>query len=163
MNGKIGLESELMKGASFKISFDLELDQTKDENQDLDLELDLNEEKKNILVCEDNVVNQRILEMLLQKMNCEVTIAHDGTEALEQLTTNSYDLVFMDIQMPDINGNDVTRRVFEEQPAFSTPIIALTASALEEDREECLAAGMKGFLSKPIREQDLKAQFKIWL
>jgi len=161
MNGEIGVESELTKGATFQLSFDLELDQTEVDNSDQ--EIDLNDEQRKILVCEDNVVNQRILEMLLQKMNCHVTIANDGTEALEQLTTNSYDLVFMDIQMPDMNGNDVTRRVFEQQTDFSTPIIALTASALEEDREECLAAGMKGFLSKPIREQDLRAQFKIWL
>ena len=161
MDGELHLESKLDEGACFKLNFELEIDVSETAEVAIEEELDL--PQRNILICEDNLVNQRILEMLLQKLNCKVSLANDGTEALHQLMNHEFDLVFMDIQMPDLNGNDVTRKIHCDKPGFSTPIVALTASALQEDREECIAAGMKGFLSKPIREQDLKVQLNKWL
>jgi len=110
-----------------------------------------------VLVAEDNAVNQKLMARLLEKRGHHVKVVANGLEALESLEQGSYDLVLMDVQMPEMDGFEATGelRKREKQTGLHTPIIALTAHAMKGDRERCLAAGMDGYLSKPIRAQEL--------
>jgi len=112
-----------------------------------------------ILVVEDNVVNQRVASRLLEKRGHRATIASNGLEALQALERASYDLVLMDVQMPEIDGIEATARIREKEKRTGghQPVIALTARAMQGDLELCLSAGMDGYLSKPIRSEDLDA------
>jgi CheY-like chemotaxis protein/anti-sigma regulatory factor (Ser/Thr protein kinase) len=110
-----------------------------------------------ILVAEDNAVNQRLVIRLLEKRGHRVVLAADGRQAIEALDQGSFDLVFMDVQMPETDGLEATGiiRKKEEKTGKHQPIIALTAHAMTGDRDRCLAAGMDGYLTKPIRPQEL--------
>jgi PAS domain S-box-containing protein len=110
-----------------------------------------------ILLAEDNVVNQRLATRLLEKRGHRVVIAVNGKEALQVLQKNSFDLVFMDLQMPEMDGMEATATIrdAEKQNGGHLQIFALTAHAMAGDRERCLAAGMDGYLSKPIRPVEL--------
>jgi CheY-like chemotaxis protein len=112
-----------------------------------------------ILLVEDNPVNQRVAQRLLQKLAAEVTIANNGAEAVERVAESAYDAVLMDCQMPVMDGFTATRRIREwERQAGRTkrlPIIALTANVMSEDRESCIAAGMDAHLGKPIEPGQL--------
>ncbi|HEX2090006.1 MAG TPA: PAS domain S-box protein [Actinomycetota bacterium] len=111
-----------------------------------------------VLVAEDNAVNQQLAVLLLQKLGYRADLAGDGTEVLEALERQPYDVVLMDVQMPEMDGMEATRRIHQRWPAERRPyIIAVTANAMEGDREACLAAGMDDYLSKPIREEELSA------
>lgn len=110
-----------------------------------------------ILVVEDYIDNQDLARSLLEKMECEVDVAEDGTEAIEMARHSEYDLIFMDIQMPNLDGYDATRMIRESESGKKrTPIIALTANALEGDKEKCLKAGMDDYLAKPFRGEDIE-------
>jgi PAS domain S-box-containing protein len=110
-----------------------------------------------VLVAEDNAVNQRLATRLLEKRGHRVTVASNGHEAVEALAKQTFDLVLMDVQMPEMDGFEATAaiRELERRTSGHMPIIALTAHAMKGDKERCLAAGMDGYLSKPIRQQDL--------
>ncbi len=116
-----------------------------------------------VLVVEDDWGNQRVIESMLRRMGLEVTIASNGLDGLELVARQSWTLVFMDMQMPDIRGSEVTQRIRALGPYAKLPIIALTANARAEDREECFAAGMNDFLAKPVRLQDLQACLRRWI
>ncbi len=110
-----------------------------------------------ILVAEDNTVNQRLIERLLQRRGHSVTIVSDGRAAVEAFQREPFDAIFMDMQMPEMDGFEATAQIndFIDKGASRVPIIALTAHALKGDRERCLAAGMQGYLSKPIVLKEL--------
>jgi two-component system, sensor histidine kinase and response regulator len=112
-----------------------------------------------ILLVEDNPVNQRVAQRLLQKLAAEVTIANNGAEALERLAESTYDAVLMDCQMPVMDGFTAARRIRELErqngPGRRLPIIALTANVMSEDRENCIAAGMDAHVGKPIEPAQL--------
>jgi CheY-like chemotaxis protein len=109
-----------------------------------------------ILVAEDNVVNQTLARRLLEKRGHNVTMAADGREAIQAFEQYAFDLILMDIQMPEMDGFQATQAIRQrESNHHRTPIIALTAHALVGDRERCLAAGMDGFISKPIDLSEL--------
>ncbi len=112
-----------------------------------------------VLLVEDNPVNQRLAERLLQKRGCRVTRAETGKQAVEAFARSTYDVILMDVQMPEMNGLDATRliRDAERRAGGHTPIIAMTAHAMKGDRERCLEAGMDDYLPKPIRPADLFA------
>jgi len=105
-----------------------------------------------VLLVEDNAVNQMVAEALLERRGFEVVVARNGREAVEVFQHGRFDLVLMDIQMPEMDGFEALAaiRAFEEGTGERTPVVALTAHALTEDRERCLAAGMDDYLSKPI-------------
>ena len=118
----------------------------------------------NILLVEDNLVNQKVAVSLLTKLGCRVEIAKNGLEACAALERSSFDLVLMDCQMPQMDGFQATRIIREsEKGRRRTPIIALTAGVLKEERNQCYAAGMDDFLSKPIAKRDLQATLESWL
>ena len=113
----------------------------------------------NVLLAEDNPVNQRLATRLLEKRGHRVTVAGNGQEAIDQLAKGPFDLVLMDVQMPLIDGLEATRviREREKETGMHQPIVALTAHAIKGDQERCLEAGMDGYLSKPIRPEELDA------
>ncbi|HSY53725.1 MAG TPA: response regulator [Opitutaceae bacterium] len=112
------------------------------------------------LVVEDNFVNQKVAQRQLEKLGHKVEVANNGARALEMLALQKYEVIIMDCQMPVLDGYETTRRIRAGQvPNLDrqVPIIALTAYAMESDRQKCLAAGMDEFISKPIRYEELKA------
>jgi signal transduction histidine kinase/CheY-like chemotaxis protein len=115
------------------------------------------QESLSILVAEDNSINQRLIRHLLEARGHRVTIAEDGAAALEAWRAGRFDLILMDVQMPQMDGIEATRHIRsrERSSGSHVPIIALTANAMKGDRDKCLDAGMDGYLSKPIRTEDL--------
>ena len=111
-----------------------------------------------ILLAEDNLVNQRLAVGLLEKMGHQVTVAKNGREVLELLDRSNFDLVLMDVQMPELDGFAATRelRKREQGRQRPTPVIAITAHAMKGDREACLEAGMDGYIAKPINRAELQ-------
>jgi CheY-like chemotaxis protein len=112
-----------------------------------------------ILLAEDNVVNRRLAQRLLEKQGHIVITAEDGRQALEVLERDTVDLVLMDVQMPYMDGLEATRAIRkreEEAGAQRLPVIALTAHAMSGDHERCLDAGMDAYLTKPIRPTELQ-------
>ena len=111
-----------------------------------------------VLLADDNAVNQQLALALLKKMGYRADVATNGAEVLEALARRPYDVVLMDVEMPVMDGLEASRRINQEWPAGQRPrIIAMTANAMQGDREACLAAGMDDYLSKPIRREELAA------
>ena len=109
-----------------------------------------------ILLAEDNVVNQKLALRLLQQMGYRADVAANGIEAIECLERQPYDVVLMDVQMPEMDGLEATRRIMQRWSRPHRPrIIAITANAMQGDRELCLAAGMDDYITKPIRVDEL--------
>lgn len=118
---------------------------------------------RRILVAEDNAANQKLLARLLQKQGHIVSVAENGAQAVHLLTQQDFDLVLMDVAMPEMDGLEATRRIrTSDSPVrnHDIPIIAMTAHALREDREQCLEAGMNDYLSKPIQREALWAMIQ---
>ncbi len=111
----------------------------------------------NVLLAEDNLVNQRLAQRVLEKHGHSVVVVTNGQDALEALKHYAFDLVLMDVQMPGMDGLEATRAIRESELFGNThiPIIALTAHAMKGDEEKCLAAGMDAYLSKPVHAADL--------
>jgi CheY-like chemotaxis protein len=112
-----------------------------------------------ILVVEDNTINKQLVVRLLQKAGHSVAVAENGEQALRAVADDHFDVVLMDVQMPVMDGFEATAAIRrnEQQSGRHLPIVALTAHAMQGDREKCLAAGMDGYISKPIRNSELFA------
>jgi CheY-like chemotaxis protein/HPt (histidine-containing phosphotransfer) domain-containing protein len=111
-----------------------------------------------ILLAEDNVVNQKLALRLLERMGYRADVAANGLEAVAAVERQPYDLVFMDVQMPEMDGFEATREIVRRWPEGRRPrIVAMTANAMQGDRELCRAAGMDDYVSKPIRVEELVA------
>jgi CheY-like chemotaxis protein len=111
-----------------------------------------------VLLAEDNAVNQQLVVRLLEKRGHRVVVTSNGREALKALEKVSFDLVLMDVQMPEMDGFEATAALREKEKVTGghLPVVALTAHAMTGDRERCLAAGMDGYLAKPIRTRELE-------
>ena len=118
-----------------------------------------------VLLVEDNPVNQRVGRLLLEQMGCVVTTVSNGAESLDMVSRERFGMVFMDVRMPVMDGLEATRRLREREKKEGlshTPIVAMTANAMEGDRETCLAAGMDDYLSKPLRKDLLEVVVSRW-
>ncbi|HEX4749710.1 MAG TPA: response regulator [Bryobacteraceae bacterium] len=117
-----------------------------------------------ILLVEDNSINQKVAQLMVRDLGYSVEVANNGLEAISRFALQNYDLVLMDCLMPEMDGFEATRRIRASgSVGLRTPIIAMTANAFAQDRHECLAAGMTDYLSKPVRQQELKEKLEQWL
>jgi two-component system, sensor histidine kinase and response regulator len=117
------------------------------------------------LIVDDSTTNQTVGRLMLENLGCHVDVAANGKEAVEMLDLLPFDAVFMDCEMPEMDGYEATEEIRRRQQASQrrVPIIAITAKAINGDRERCLAAGMDDYISKPVRLQDLKAALDRWV
>jgi CheY-like chemotaxis protein len=161
MRGKISVESVPGQGSAFSIQLLLKVAPPRDafalaatDSGEVAVMTPLK-----ILVAEDNVVNQTVAARLLGKLGHQITIAGNGKLAVEEFEGSAFDLILMDVQMPVMDGLDATREIrrLERGRNIRVPIIAMTAQTMEGDRDNCFAAGMDGFASKPIRLPELLA------
>jgi len=116
-----------------------------------------------VLVVEDNIVNQKLALRMLELLGCRVEVASNGMEAVEKVGKGKYDLVFMDCQMPEMDGYEATRRIRHlGNSSGHTPIVAMTAHTMQGDHEKCLSSGMDDYISKPIRRENLLDMIRKW-
>ncbi len=116
-----------------------------------------------ILLAEDNPVNQKVALLLLKSLGFKADIANNGVEAVEAVSQQVYDVVLMDMQMPEMDGLEATRAIRQQAANAQVPwIIAMTANVMEDDQKACFAAGMNDYLSKPIRPQLLGEALERW-
>ncbi len=120
-------------------------------------------EGKRVLVAEDNAVNQKLAARMLEKLGCRVDIAANGKEAVQMVGAINYDLVLMDCQMPELDGYQATQQIRQIVVGRHLPIVAMTANAMEGDREKCLASGMDDYVSKPMKLESVRAVISRWM
>ena len=151
MGGEAWVESRLGEGSTFYVDFPVEeTDEVENEIRNDYQDSGWNSHRK-VLVAEDNPINRRVITMQLQKLGCEVITAEDGGQAVARLMEHPVALVFMDCQMPGIDGYEATRRIRAlDPPLCHTPVVALTAHALAGEKEKCLACGMDDYITKPL-------------
>ena len=170
MDGDIGGESTVDEGSTFWFTAHLKnSDQKIDSSEkkqpiDQDFTKRVRAEQLTVLVAEDDQINQQVARRLLEKEGFEVVIVENGLETLEEIKQNSYDLLLMDVNMPEMDGLEATAKIreLEQGSGDHLPIIALTAGAMDGDRELCLEAGMDDYISKPIQKNALEKNLQRW-
>jgi len=158
MNGKITIESQPGVGSRFGFSMQLDSVNSKDEGNDQrPVETDVPVSQLRVLLAEDNAVNQTLALAILSKFGIKAELARNGYEALKAVSVREFDVVLMDVQMPELDGLDATRSIRALPSTVAQPwIIALTANAFEQDRQLCMAAGMDDFVAKPFKQEALR-------
>jgi len=169
MNGNLEVEIQ-ESGTCFKLSLAFEKSEFKIKKEpgsqltfeELQPERKIDIAEANVLLVEDNLVNQKIVMLNLEKKVKNIDIANNGKEALDKFGTSKYDIILMDIQMPVMDGMLATKKIreIERGTNTSTPILAITANAMSGDRETCLAVGMDGYISKPFQVDELVVKMK---
>ncbi len=161
MDGTLRVTSEYGKGSIF--SFDVKLKPAKALSQEPSQILGATIPSLKALVVEDVKVNLMLMNRILEKYGCAVSAAMNGKEAVAALRQNKYDIVFMDCQMPEMDGFEATRQIrIDEGSGRRTVIVALTAGAMSGDRERCIAAGMDDYLNKPIKQEQIADMLRKW-
>jgi signal transduction histidine kinase/DNA-binding response OmpR family regulator len=125
-----------------------------------------NDDKPHVLIAEDNSVNQKVIKIQIKKLGFKTSLAYNGVEAIEELKNNNFDLVIMDLDMPEMDGLTATehiRKGLSGDENSNIPIIALTANAMKGDSDKCFAAGMNDYLSKPLSSEKLKTTLKKYI
>jgi PAS domain S-box-containing protein len=164
--GNIYVESEESKGTSFTFTLGFKKDNTKFEQQETNSETVTSLKGIKFLLVEDNDMNQfYVQELFREKWDVEIDCANDGEVAIDKVTKKDYDIILMDVQMPNMDGFQATRYIRKEMPASKSqvPILGITANASIQDRKNCIAAGMNDYLTKPIKEKELFSKICILL
>jgi len=152
MNGKIWVESKQFVGSTFSFTINFNLPKSETEyNINSDEQIDFPSRILKILVVEDSLINQEVIKQVLLSKNCDIVITSSGQEAIEASQSNTFDIILMDVQLPDIDGIEVTKIIRENDANLNqnTPVIALTGHASEEHKKECLNSGFNSFITKP--------------
>ena len=118
---------------------------------------------RKILLVEDNPVNQTVIDAMLSSLGYEVSMVSDGAQAIHRANTEAFTAILMDCRLPIIDGYEATRQIRQLSGCTDVPIIALTANALQGDREACLQAGMNDYLAKPFKRTDLEQILRRWV
>ena len=176
MGGEINVQSEPGKGSSFSFVLHLKPGQAiveknivsigpEDLKENTDITRHMADELVaqgiHVLVVEDNVLNQRLMSNLLNKMGCTITIANNGQEAVDTVRTTSFDIILMDIQMPVMDGF-ASSRIIRNELKSTVPIIALTAHVFQDDKQNSMESGMNDFVTKPVDFKALKEKIMTW-
>jgi PAS domain S-box-containing protein len=162
---EIDIVEKVMAGSVYEKAHDYLLETEKSENIEGVKETKQESNSKNlkILLVDDNEINQQVTLGILDTMGYQSDIANNGLEALDALNQKSYDLIFMDCQMPEMDGYTATRKIRSSNKPYSKiPIIAMTANAMKGDKEKCLAAGMSDYISKPVDPDIIKNKLHQW-
>lgn len=163
-DGTISLESTKGEGSTFTVNLDFEIgDEEKVDKLQSEKRLDTESlEGIKVLLVEDNVINQKVMTRFLEKWNIDITVANDGSEALDKIADNHYHIILMDLQMPNMDGYQSSQaiRTIDDQRKRNVPIIALTAAALKEVKEKVYAAGMNDFITKPFNPAELQEKLE---
>jgi len=168
MGGEVGVDSILGQGCTFWASVNVGLAGVDDSIPFLVADTDFAAspsglEGRRILLAEDNLLNQQIAREILEEFGLHIRIANNGREAIDLLHSEVFDGVLMDVRMPELDGIEATRRIRAETQFVGLPIIAMTANARAEDRDECLQAGMNDFISKPVDPAQFFRVLAKWL
>ncbi len=158
MGGEISVHSIVGKGSTFQVTVTMPIaEENNISSQDNSSVVRAKNQLQGIkvLIAEDNIVNQMVISQILTNIGCEITVANDGEEALNKATSAEFDIILMDCHMPKRDGQEVTRILRSNNKTKDRIIIALTASALKEDKEACLNSGMNDFLSKPVKQNQV--------
>ena len=175
MGGRIEVDSATGRGSTFHFTVDFPIVKSTDHEQTPNapaLDVASNQlpsdaptqkaesplESVRVLLAEDNKVNQTLATKLLEKLGCHVTVVENGSQAVATLSENEFDVILMDVEMPEMDGISATKEIRrrEQDSQQRIPIVALTAHAIVGDRERCLASGMDDYLSKPVRINEIK-------
>jgi CheY-like chemotaxis protein len=158
MGGEISLQSERGKGSTFTFQVPLPTcDRQSPEDREIsEPEISPMAKSLRILLAEDNPVNQKVAVMMLNKLGYEAEVADNGKQAIAAAEVQDFDVILMDLQMPEIDGLEATRIIRSNPDIHQPQIIALTANAMAEDKRQCLQAGMDQFVAKPMRLKDLQ-------
>jgi len=162
LSGKLSVKSEINQGSSFTLT--IPFDPITDENNlihNTPAEMEPMELHGKVLLVEDNPVNQKIADRMLTKLGMNVTVANNGNEALQAVVIDHFDLILMDLQMPEKDGIQATQEI--RAMGLSMPILALTANSTIESQQACFDAGMVGFISKPFKIESLYSAIKLHL
>jgi PAS domain S-box-containing protein len=167
MNGEIGVQTKIGEGSTFWFTFEAEEAQFYAETKLLKepisrIENNFKTIHPKILIVDDNSVNQLVASEILKKSGCEVDVAENGLIAIQKVKEHRYDLIFMDIQMPQMDGLTATRKIRKLKIPDQAPIIAMTAYSMKEDKERFLLGGMDDYLSKPIKAENLIKKVREW-
>ncbi|WP_420318169.1 PAS domain S-box protein [Ekhidna sp.] len=166
MKGDIGVVSTPGLGSTFWFTFmaeEVSADEVKETKPDKPFTKEFTGKQPKILLVDDNDVNRKVASSIMIKSGCHVEEAFDGFHAIEKVSNQNYDLIFMDIQMPKMDGLKATQEVRKLKYGGNTPIIAMTAYSMEEDRERFLKAGLDDYLAKPIKAEMLIDKIKKWV
>lgn len=164
MGGRLLAQSEEAQGSVFTLEIPLELHQPTVSNTRAALQAPpLCIKGRKVLLVEDNPVNQTVIEAMLSSLGYEVSVVSDGAQAIHRANTECFTAILMDCRLPIIDGYEATRQIRQLSGCTQVPIIALTANALQGDREACLHAGMNDYLAKPFKRNDLEQIMLRWV
>lgn len=166
LNGEIWVESKEGKGSSFYFIINTSFSKNEN-NSNLDKTSDLvldnySKNSLNILLAEDNDINQKLAKHMFKKLGYQIDIASNGKQAFEMIKSNDYDIVFLDVQMPEMDGIETSKAIISHYGSLRPKIIAMTANAMPEDKDRCFNAGMDDYLTKPISLGILQEAINKW-